>query len=53
MRNSAVCRLRFAIDKDKPSHTIQFYALDQGQMLQRVIVDWGGLKPSYVGPSNK
>lgn len=49
MRNGAVCRLRFAIDKDKPSHTIQFYALDQGQMLQRVIIDWGGLKPSYVG----
>ena len=51
MRNGAPCRLRFAVDKSKPSHTICFTALDPGQMLQRVIVDWGGLKECYVGPT--
>ena len=51
MRNGAVCRLRFAVDKSKPAHTIRFQAVDAGQMLQRVIIDWGGLKPTYVGPS--
>ena len=51
MRNGAVCRLRFAVDKSRTSHTIRFQAVDPGQMLQRVIIDWGGLKPTYVGPS--
>ena len=50
MRNGAVCHLRFAVDKTKPTHTIRFQAVDPGQMLQRVIIDWGGLKPTYVGP---
>lgn len=50
MRNGAVCRLCVAIDKTKPSHTICFKAIDPGQMLQRVIIDWGGLKKSYIGP---
>ena len=50
MRNGAVCHLRFAVDKTKPQHTIHFKAVDPGQMLQRVIIDWGGLKPTYVGP---
>lgn len=50
MRNGAVCHLRFAVDKTKPQHTIRFKAVDYGQMLQRVIIDWGGLKPTYVGP---
>jgi len=51
MRNGAVCRLRFAVDKSKASHTIRFIAKDGGQMLQRVIIDWGGLQPSYIGPT--
>jgi hypothetical protein len=25
--------------------------MDAGQMLQRVIIDWGGLQPSYLGPN--
>jgi hypothetical protein len=51
MRNGAVCRLRFQVDKTKASHTICFSSIDPGQMLQRVIIDWGGLKPSYLGPN--
>lgn len=51
MRNGAVCRFRFAVDKSKSSHTIRFMAKDGGQMLQRVIIDWGGLQPSYIGPT--
>ncbi|MGX8695844.1 MAG: glycosyl hydrolase 115 family protein [Prevotella sp.] len=50
MRNGTSCRLRFAVDKGKPEHVIRFDAVDAGQMLQRVIIDWGGLKPSYLGP---
>lgn len=50
MRNGVGCRLHFAIDRHAPRHTITFKALDPGQMLQKVIVDWGGLKNSYIGP---
>ena len=52
MRNGAPCRLRFAVDRSKRSHTVTFQALDPGQMLQKVIIDWGGLQPSYLGPNN-
>lgn len=50
MRNGIGCRLHFAIDKQAAQHTITFKALDPGQMLQKVILDWGGLQPSYIGP---
>jgi hypothetical protein len=50
MRNGAPCRLRFAIDSEKVQHTVTFEALDPGQMVQRIIIDWGGLKRSYIGP---
>ena len=52
MRNGALCRLRFAVDRSKRSHTVTFQALDPGQMLQKVIIDWGGLQASYLGPNN-
>ena len=53
MRNGAFCHLRFAVDQSRPSHTISFKAVEPGQMLQRVIIDWGGLKPTYVGPASQ
>ena len=52
MRNGAVCRLRFAIDRTKASHTIVLHAFDAGQMVQRIVLDWGGLQPSYIGPES-
>ena len=51
MRNGAVCRMRFAVDQTKASHELRLSAVDAGQMVQRVVVNWGGLKPTYVGPS--
>ena len=51
MRNGAVCRLRFPIDRRQSSHTLRFSGIDAGQMLQRVIIDWGGLQPTYIGPA--
>lgn len=50
MRNGIACRMRFAINKSDSRHTLHLSA-DPGQMIQRVIIDWGGLKPSYIGPS--
>ena len=31
-------------------HTLHFYAIDPGVVLQKIVIDTGGLKPSYLGP---
>lgn len=53
LRNGAVAHLKFAIDKSKPAHTLSFICGDAGMMIQKVIVDWGGLRKSYLGPIGK
>jgi hypothetical protein len=36
---------------DRPgAHTVKFWALDSGLVLQRLVIDAGGLRPSYLGP---
>ncbi len=50
LRNGAIAHLRFAIDKTKKKHTISFICGDPGMMVQKVIINWGGLKKSYLGP---
>ena len=32
------------------AHTLKYWALDSGLVLQRLVVDAGGLLPSYLGP---
>jgi hypothetical protein len=31
-------------------HTIKFWVIDPGIVLQKLVLDLGGLKPSYLGP---
>jgi hypothetical protein len=36
---------------DRPgAHTVKFWSLDPGLVLQRLVIDAGGLRPSYLGP---
>ena len=49
MRNGIMCRLRFAVDQQRETNCLRIQA-DPGQMIQRIIIDWGGLQPSYIGP---
>jgi len=50
LRNAAVSHFKFNIDKSKSSHVISLICGDSGMMVQKVVVDWGGLKKSYIGP---
>lgn len=51
LRNSTENKFTFPIDPQRESHTVTLHAIDAGQIIQRIVVDYGGLKPSYVGPS--
>ena len=52
LRNAAIAHMKFAIDRRKARHTISFICGDPGIMIQKVIIDWGGLKGSYLGPES-
>ena len=53
LKNGVEARVTFAIDRTQPSHTLTLTCGDPGTMIQRIIVDWGGLKQTYVGPKVK
>jgi hypothetical protein len=39
------------LNLEKPGwHTFKFWMVDPGVVLQKIIIDTGGLKPSYLGP---
>jgi hypothetical protein len=51
LQNGVVTIAKFAVNKSLPSHTLTLTCGDPGMIIQRIVIDWGGLKPSYVGPS--
>lgn len=53
LQNGAVSVAKFPVSKNATKHTLSLICGDPGMMIQRVVVDWGGLKKSYVGPAVK
>lgn len=51
LQNSAVAVATFTVDPSATTHTLTLTCGDPGVMVQRIVIDWGGLQPSYVGPS--
>jgi hypothetical protein len=38
------------IVREAGAHTVKFWAISPGVVLQKLVLDAGGLKPSYLGP---
>lgn len=51
LRNGAVATFRFPINAKRRRHKLAVVCGDPGVMVQRVVVDWGGLQDTYVGPA--
>jgi hypothetical protein len=51
LQNGVVTVAKFAVNKSLPNHTLTLTCGDPGMIIQRVVIDWGGLKKTYVGPS--
>lgn len=51
LQNGVETIARFAVNKSLPEHTLTLICGDPGMIIQRVVIDWGGLKKTYVGPS--
>lgn len=49
LRNGHEFVVKFPL-KGKGPHVLRLEAVDEGQMVQKIVLDWGGLKPSYLGP---
>lgn len=50
LRNAAVNKSTFYIDKPG-KHTLHIKCGDPGMVIQKIVLDFGGMKKSYTGPS--
>ena len=51
IRNSAIDTVKVFLDKPG-RHTLKLFAEDPGVIIQKVIIDLGGLEESYIGPAS-
>jgi hypothetical protein len=51
LRNGALSKATFVVNKSLQKHTLTITCGDPGMVIQRVVIDWGGLQKTYVGPS--
>lgn len=49
LRNTRINKTTHMIDKPG-KHTVKIYAAHPGMLLQKIVVDFGGMKKSYMGP---
>ena len=51
LQNGVEAVVTFPLDRSARKHVLRLQAVDPGQIVERIVIDWGGLKPSYLGPS--
>jgi S-adenosylmethionine synthetase len=49
LRNAAINKSTFYIDKPG-KHTLHIKCGDPGMVIQKIVLDFGGMKKSYTGP---
>jgi hypothetical protein len=49
LRNASINRSVHTINK-LGRHTLKFWVIDPGVVLQKIMINFGGSKPSYEGP---
>ncbi len=52
IRNSAINKTKAILEKPG-KHTLKIYCIDPGMIIQKILIDTGGLKKSYIGPKAK
>jgi hypothetical protein len=50
IRNSAIDTIKVFLDKPG-KHTLKLFCEDPGMIIQKMVIDLGGLKKSYLGPA--
>ena len=50
LRNGAIAVVKFPVRQAAKKHTLSLICGDPGTIIQRIVIDWGGLKDTYVGP---
>ena len=51
LQNGVEKVVSFPVDRAARKHTLRLRAVDPGQIVERIVIDWGGLKPCYIPPS--
>ncbi|WP_100611219.1 glycosyl hydrolase 115 family protein [Confluentibacter lentus] len=49
VRNTTINKTKISIESSG-KHTLKIYSVDPGMIIQKIIIDLGGLKESYIGP---
>ncbi len=50
LQNGIEYKATFPVDASLENHRLRLTCGDPGVMVQRIVIDWGGLKKTYVGP---
>ena len=48
--NGVEAVVTFPVDRSARKHSLRLQAVDPGQIVQKIVIDWGGLQPCYVAP---
>jgi hypothetical protein len=50
LRNGTVATVKFPVEQKNKNHILTLICGDPGIIIQRIVIDWGGLKKTYIGP---
>ena len=51
LQNGHEAVVALPLDRYGKKHVLRLQAVDPGQIVERIVIDWGGLKPSCLSPS--